>query len=124
MFADAEAAKNSLAQFRYELLRGGASDPVTFRLRPDLFFMTSPIQKQITIPYSGLDFTIVAIEEKSEEGIPVSKFHPVKLDESLGKILDGENCIIIQHPGGDYKKVVLKDIRMLTLTYNFLIYES
>ncbi|RDC62468.1 S8 family serine peptidase [Adhaeribacter pallidiroseus] len=121
---DAETAQTSLAQFKYELLGTGASDPVTFKLRPDLFYMTSPIEKQITVPFSGLDFTIVAIETKSEEGIAVTDFQPVRLDKSLGKILDGENCIVIQHPAGDYKKVVLKDIRMLTLTDNFLIYES
>lgn len=121
---EADLAGSSLAQFKYELISSGASDPVTFKLRPDLFFMTSTIEKQITVPFSGLDFTIVAIEEKSEEGVSIQDFRPVRLDQSLGKILDGENCIVIQHPAGDYKKVVLKDIRMLTLTDNFLIYES
>ncbi len=121
---DPATAENSLAQFRYELIRGGAADPVTFKLRPDLFFITSSIEKQITVPFSGLDFTVVAVQPTSEENIPLTEFTPVKLDETAGKIITGENCIVVQHPGGDYKKVVLKDIRMLTLTDNFMIYES
>ncbi|RNI30685.1 S8 family serine peptidase [Rufibacter latericius] len=121
---DAEIARKSLIQFRYELGATQASDPVTFALRPDIFYLTSPIQKKAEVPNSGLDFTIVAVADTSEDNIPLSSFTPARLDGATGKIIEGENCIVVQHPGGDYKKVVLKDIRMLTLTDNFLIYES
>lgn len=125
VFPDAAAAAHSVAQFSYELTgKGGVTAPVSFRLKPEKFFMSSSLEKNIMVPYSGLDFTIVAVDEVSDNGIPITDFPYTRFDETLGKIVEGENCIVIQHPAGDYKKIVLKDIRMITLTDNFLIYES
>ncbi|MGS0524865.1 trypsin-like serine peptidase [Zobellia nedashkovskayae] len=64
------------------------------------------------------------MEKVSNEGTPISNFPVARLDKKLGKIIDGENCAIVQHPKGDYKKIVMKDIRMLVLKDDFLIYES
>lgn len=119
-----EKAKTSFAQFNYELSETKkALPPITFNLRPDIFFMTSSLEKDES-PHSGLDFTIVAVDETSNEGYNMHDMDYARLDESLGKIIEGENCIVIQHPAGDYKKIVLKDIRMLTLVDDFLVYES
>ncbi|WP_289039129.1 S8 family serine peptidase [uncultured Zobellia sp.] len=121
----ADTARNSTIQFNYELDQfGNPNKSESFNLLPDEFFMTSHYKKDAGDPYSGLDFTIVAVEKMSNEGTPISNFPVARLDKKLGKIIDGENCAIVQHPKGDYKKIVMKDIRMLVLKGDFLIYES
>jgi len=125
VFPDAKTAKQSFIQFDYELNeRYEPLTPKTFSFKPEKFFMTSPFDKKADDPFSGLDFTIVAINEVSNEGTPVTEIPNAILDENLGKIVEGEHCVVIQHPKGDYKKIVLRDIRMLTLSDDFLIYES
>ncbi|RAK02244.1 trypsin-like peptidase [Larkinella arboricola] len=122
---DLETASRSQAQFNYELdADGRVLTPVTFNLRPDLFFLTSTYEERQGSPYDGRDFTLVAVETTGSEGAALDRFGYIQMDSSLGKIIEGENCVVIQHPKGDYKKVVLKDIRLITLTDNFLIYES
>jgi endonuclease G len=123
---DAASAERANAQFNYEISEAGETLPgVTFRLRPDQFFCTSPYRATPEVPFSGRDFTMVAVEPLATDGsTPLGTFGSIRLDGTLGKIIEGENCVVVQHPGGDYKKVVLKDIRMITLTENFLIYES
>lgn len=119
-----QTAQASFAQFNYQLSESKkALSPVSFCLRPDLFFLTSSLEKNED-PFSGLDFTVVALESVSKEGHSVSDIEYARLDENVGKIIEGENCVIIQHPAGDYKKIVLKDIRMLTLIDDFMVYES
>lgn len=120
-----QLAKNSFIQFDYELDDFGDPFPVqTFSFNPDKFFMTSSLEKEAGNEFSGLDFTIVSIENHSKEGVPADQLRHAVLDETLGKIVEGEHCVVIQHPGGDYKKIVLKDIRMLGLDGDFLHYES
>lgn len=122
---DVDLARGSLAQFNYELSdTGQILTPVTFRLRPDLFFLTAPYAQIPGDKFSGRDFTLVGVEPTNDDGASLSQFGFIKLDRSLGKIIEGENCVVIQHPKGDYKKIVLKDIRLLTLTDNFMIYEA
>ena len=121
----AEVAANSTIQFNYELDQtGNPNKSESFNLLPEEFFVTSHYKKDAGDPYSGLDFTIVAVEKVSNEGTPLNNFPVARLDKKLGKIIDGENCAIVQHPKGDYKKIVMKDIRMLVLKDDFLIYES
>jgi len=125
VFESPEAAKYATIKFRYELdEQSRPSRDVTFSLRPDKFFMTSGLHKKRGVPFSGLDFTLVAVEALSLDGPAITEFPHIVLDGSTGKILEGESCVVIQHPQGDYKKIVLKDIRMLTLTDDFLVYES
>lgn len=125
VFPNQNAARQSFIQFDYELNeRYVPRTPKTFSFQPEKFFMTSTVEKKSNSPFSGLDFTIVAISETSNEGNPVSDIPYAILDENLGKIVEGEHCVVIQHPNGDYKKIVLRDIRMLALFDDFLIYES
>lgn len=122
---DEETAARATAQFNYELdEHGNFLNPVVFNMRPDYFFLTAPFDHDPEIKESGLDFTLVALEPTSQSGMTVESFGLIRLDGGLGKIIEGENCVVIQHPSGDYKKIVLKDIRMLTLTDKFLLYES
>lgn len=125
VFPDAETAHNSIVQFFYELDESGETKKLqTFGFHPEQFFHTSSYKKDDANPGSGLDYTIVAVAEKSKEGKNINEVPHTVLDETLGKIIEGENCVVIQHPKGDYKKTVMKDIRMLTLKDDFLIYES
>ncbi len=122
---DPGSASNSRIQFRYEIHPDGSkSDPVEFRLRPDQFYFTSAYTKSPAVPGSGLDFTLVAVEPVSDNGFDIADIGFAQLDGETGKILEGENCVIIQHPKGDYKKIVLKDIRMISLVDDFIVYES
>lgn len=84
----------------------------TFNLRPDLFFIT-PRETDGEEEFRELDFTIVGVEPVGQNGNKLSDYTYIKLDGGLGKVLEGENCILIQHPGGDYKKVVLRETRLL-----------
>lgn len=122
---DVNAATGAIAEFNYELDENNRVKKTSvFRIQPQKFFMTSEYKKIADDPFSGLDFTIVAVEEKSADGASLSEFGFTKLDKGLGKIIEGESCVVIQHPQGQLKKVVLKDIRMLTLAENTLVYES
>ena len=123
---DAEAAALATAQFDYQLDASHNIRPVfSFPLRPDKLFVTSEYVKNQHNPFSGLDFTLVWVDSKSiNSNKDLGEFSYIKLDGGLGKILEGENCVVIQHPGGDLKKIVLKDIRMISLMDDFLVYES
>lgn len=126
VFPNSKSVEHSFIQFNYELNDQGLPRTVkTYHFDPDKLFVTSSLEKDEKDPTSGLDFSIIALKEKSiENEIPITEIPHATLDESLGKIVEGENCVVIQHPQGDYKKIVLKDIRMLTLSEDFLIYES
>ena len=124
VFPDPTTAQYSIAEFDYELdSRGNRITSHSFNLRPDLFFMTSSYKKTGQ-QFSGLDFTVVAVQERARSGKRIGEYEHAKLDQNVGKIIDGEGCVIIQHPKGDFKKIVLKDIRLLTAKEDVLIYES
>src|SRR5690606_35633066 len=110
--------EHSFIQFNYELNDQGLPRTVkTYHFDPEKLFITSSLEKDPNDATSGLDFTVVAVKEKSiENETPITEISHATLDETLGKIVEGENCVVIQHPQGDYKKIVLKDIRMLTLS--------
>ena len=125
VLSNPEVASNSTIQFNYELdQHGNPGKSESFTLLPDTFFVTSSYKKDPDDSHSGLDFTVVAVAEISNSGTPISDFPVARLDKKVGKIIDGENCVIVQHPKGDYKKIVMRDIRMLVLKDDFLIYES
>ena len=117
-----EDTKNAILRFRYELNQTlNTEKDISFRLKPDVFFLTSDNNLNPNLPYSGLDFTLVAVEPMSIDGsIPISSFPFVRLDGGPGKIVEGEGCIVIQHPQGDYKKIVLR----LILTRNSSFHTS
>ena len=103
VFPDAETAKNSMVQFYYELDENNETKKVqTFGFVPEKLFMTSSYEPDAGNPNSGLDFTIVAVSDKAKEGKNISDIPCTILDETLGKIIEGENCVVIQHPKGDY----------------------
>lgn len=120
-----EEAENVVAKFNYELdLDKQSKRFSSFNLNPDLFFMTSPLTKSPTDPYSGLDFTLIGAESVSDNNEQLSNYRPAYLDGNEGKYIIGDNCIIIHHPEGKPKQVSIKDSTLFYTTEDFLFYES
>lgn len=118
----AARAGNAIVEFNFQLgLDGRRIAPVRFRLRPDLFFTTSPQEE--------LDVTIVAVADASETSprtqLSAFGFNPLSAVE--GEILAGESVTVIQHPGGDLKQIALRENRVLRFPdteERFLYYET
>ena len=118
----ASRAVNAVVEFNYQLGLDGSELPaVRFRLRPDLFFTTSPEEE--------LDLTVVAVSDvadgASSTQLPTFGFNPLSATE--GEILAGESVTIIQHPGGDLKQIALRENRVLRFPNTedrFLYYET
>lgn len=107
VFASKEAAKFSLAEFDYQLDRENKPlNSILFEFDPDTFFITDP----------ALDFSLVAVRDTARDGkTKISDYGWTRLIGEEGKILKGENVNIIQHPNGDYKKMVLRDNELIDL---------
>ncbi|CAN5298369.1 hypothetical protein BH10ACI1_BH10ACI1_11540 [soil metagenome] len=110
-----QSAKTSIIEFDYQLDRRGLQTPVvSFQLQPDAFFLTSQI----------LDYTLVAVAEKSFNNIPVTHYGWNRLIEDVGKILISQPVNIIQHPKGGYKQLVLRENKLIDLLPQFAHYTS
>ncbi|RYY15327.1 MAG: serine protease, partial [Cytophagaceae bacterium] len=113
---NAALAQGSYVTMGYERnAEGKPQSGQTFALRPDLFYLT-PHETATADETVELDFAVVAVESQSQEGKPLSTYGYVTLDGTTGKVIESENCLVIQHPRGDYKKVTLRDIRLLLVT--------
>lgn len=118
----ASRAVNAIVEFNYQLgLDGRELPPVRFRLRPDVFFTTSPEEE--------LDLTIVGVSDVSDASasshLATFGFNPLSATE--GEILAGESVTVIQHPGGDLKQIALRENQVLRLPNTqdrFLYYET
>jgi endonuclease G, mitochondrial len=122
---NAADADDMMAEFNYELTPDLVPRPTSmFRLDASKFFLSSSVEENVDVPHSGLDFTIIALENKGTKGEDVFDFIPVQLDGNKGKIIKGESCVIIQHPSGLVKKVVLKDTAFFSETGTRIVYES
>jgi endonuclease G len=74
---------------------------VQFDLDTSRAFVTSPYE-------GGLDFTFVALQPTSVDGRGrIEDFGWLPMDERRDKILEGEPCVIIQHPLGEPKQICL-----------------
>ncbi|MBC6611901.1 S8 family serine peptidase [Hymenobacter sp. BT507] len=126
---NAAVAQGSSLMLGYERsAEGKPQNGQTFGLRPDLFYLT-PRETTSAEEEVELDFAVVAVESVSEEGKPLSDYGFVPLDGGGGKVIESENCLVIQHPRGDYKKITLRDTRLLLVTNQpdadkHLFYES
>ncbi|TWU09744.1 Extracellular ribonuclease precursor [Allorhodopirellula heiligendammensis] len=115
-------AENAVVEFNYQLgLDGREMSAVRFRLRPDLFFTTSPAEE--------LDLTIVAVSDVADMSFntQLSTFGFNPLSATEGEILAGESVTVIQHPGGDLKQIALRENRVLRFPNtgdSFLYYET
>jgi len=126
VIGSADETKGMLAEFDFELDRQMIPKrSSSFRLNPTKFFLTSSLDVQQNVPFSGLDFTLVALDPLGINGEQLAqKFKPIFLDGNLGKIIKGESCVIIQHPSGLPKKIVLKDTAFFSESGTRMVYET
>lgn len=117
-----EAARASI-QFGYEVdINGTIRDGKRFQLIPSEAFITDP----------ELDFTLIAVAEKSEDGeVNLADYGFLRLDPTLHKIEPEEFVTVIQHPEGQPKQIAIRENRVLqigdrqdALKDNFLWYAS
>ena len=121
----AEDTEDMLAEFGYELdLQDHQQKTTSFKFNAAEFFLTSSLEKEKEVPNSGLDFTAVALERISSNGKSINDYNPIFLDGNKGKIIKGESCVLIQHPNGMPKKIVLKDTAFFSETGSRIVYES
>lgn len=114
-----------IAEFDYELtIDRKPKKSSLFAFDAGKFFLTSSLEVNDAFAYSGLDFTLVGLQKKGINNEILADFSPVKLDGNKGKIIKGECCVIIQHPNGLPKKIVLKDIAFFFETSTKIVYQS
>ncbi|MEI7857959.1 MAG: DNA/RNA non-specific endonuclease [Methanomicrobiales archaeon] len=110
---DEETAHYSLAQFNCETDLNLLPKPVkSFLIDPDRLFITD----------RDLDFTLVAVEKSSADGIMLSEFGYLPFIPTAGKILVGEYVSCIQHPEGAPKAVAIRENELIALLDHFVHY--
>lgn len=120
-----DACDNITVQFFYENdEEGNIANSIKYKLDPQSFFFTSAMDKSDSDPFSGLDFTFVAVEAVNAKGNPITDIPSLELDGNIGKILKGESCIIIQHPNGLPKKITLNNNSFFSENNDQIIYET
>lgn len=98
------SAARSLIEFDFEYdLSFRPRSTTIFELDPASLFFTS-------VP---LDFSLVAVSSQSVDGTGLAEFGRLTLIPDSGKALTGEPVSIIQHPSGGFKRVALRDSRIL-----------
>ncbi len=83
-----------------------------FNLNPKRFFITD----------AELDFTLVALDPHGQDGATLSEFGYLKLISESGKALKGEYVSIIQHPGGGFKAVAIRENEVIDVFDQFIHY--
>jgi endonuclease G, mitochondrial len=102
VIANPAAARHFLVEFDYELdIDGRAKAVTTFRLAPQVLF--------ITAPEDDLDFTVVAIGDRAGGSRTLGDFGFCPLLATTDKHILGEFVNVIQHPEGDFKQVVVRE---------------
>lgn len=101
-----ESAEAADFELDYEPnLFGAAKSVQSFRLQPRRFFFTS----------RELDYTIVAVIDRSHRGADIEDYGYRPLIAQDGKIMKGEPVNIIGHPAGQPKQVVVRDSYLVDL---------
>ena len=110
-----EMARHSQVEFDYQKNRFGQPLPlVVCALEPETFFLTD----------RRLDFTLVALSDKSLGGLPLNNYAWVRLHPESGKALINDALNIIQHPRGEMKQLVLRSNRLVDSFDDFVHYET
>ena len=99
----------------FEVDLDGAERPTeTFRFAPNELFITS----------KALDFTLVAVQTPNATGREVTDWAALPLVAETGKMVIGEMINIVQHPGGDYKQLALRENQLVDVLNDFLHYKT
>ncbi|MDX1613295.1 MAG: endonuclease [Candidatus Promineifilaceae bacterium] len=108
-------AQNSIVEFNYfEALDGRLTNPIRFKLQPGRFFHTD----------KHLDFTLVAVHERNDQGLALSSLGWNRLIAESGKAIVGERVNIIQHPGGERQRLALRQNQISDILDDFLHYSA
>ena len=111
-----EAAASEMAvEFNYQFRDNGTEQrPDRRACQPDRFFLTDP----------ALDFTMVAVAPNSN-GTPAGKsFGYLALIRQTGKAVLAEHLNVIHHPGGDRKRISIRNNLMVAEDEQWIRYQS
>jgi endonuclease G, mitochondrial len=98
----AVVAVSMCVQFDFEVDEGGLN-------RSSTVFTFDPARCFATAPVDGLDFTLIALGERTTGGGRLADFGYLPLSDAGDKHMLGEFANIIQHPEGRLKQIVLRD---------------
>jgi len=99
-------ASQAEAEFGYELdIDGVPKHPVRFNLAPHELFFTD----------RDLDITFVAINRYSDADVPIERYGRLPLIPMPGKVVDGEEVSIVQHPQGETKQIAIRASQIIDL---------
>jgi V8-like Glu-specific endopeptidase len=111
----ASDARTSSVEFDYQLGVDGVAAPTAmFRLDPDSFFITS----------QDLDYSVTAVQPIAANGRTLTEFGFNPLIAEEGKAIAAQYVNIIQHPGGGYKQLALRENRLIDVFDAFLTYQT
>ncbi len=112
---DGGIAARAVANFHFEVdIADVEVGPVVYGFRPSDLFFTSP----------ELDFSVVAVEPTSHDGVPLAQFGYLPLLETVGKVSEGEWLTAIQHPDGLRKQICVRENQFIKRDDNFLWYTT
>jgi endonuclease G len=110
-------AVNSTLEMNFERdVQGRLLKSSIFSFRPDIFFYTN----------DDLDLTVVVVNNLDlEQTINISSYAYLPLISQLGKIATGEALSIIQHPGGQEKRIAIRENLLIEHdSPNFIWYQT
>ncbi len=103
---NARMADQAEVEFGYQHDADGVLGiPTRYNLAPEELFFTDP----------EYDFTLVALAELSDTGVPLERFGWLPLLPLSGKAVDGEAVSIIQHPKGEAKQLAIHASEIIVL---------
>lgn len=101
-----EDALRATIEFGYELDGSG-------RLKHSTRFVLTPQDGFVTSPRDRLDYTIVAVAERGDDGTALADLGFLRLDARTGKIDVGDFVTIIQHPDARTKRISLRENKVV-----------
>lgn len=103
---NARMADQAEVEFGYQHdVDGVLAIPTRYNLAPEELFFSD----------ADTDFTLVALAELSDTGVPLERFGWLPLLRLSGKAVDGEAISIIQHPKGEPKQLAIHASEIVVL---------
>lgn len=100
-------ASQAEAEFGYEMDADGVpKHPVRFNLAPHEIFYTD----------RDLDITLVSVNRYSDADVPLERYGRLPLIPMQGKVLNGEEVSIIQHPHGETKQIAIRASNIIDIS--------
>ena len=117
VLSDVASASEARVAFEYELDENAVPKvPTIFVLDPGRFFLT--------VGYQSLDFTLVALGRRLSGPRTPAQLGSLPLSDRQDKSAKGLCVNIVEHPNGWYKKLVLRENRIVARGTDTLHYEA